>query len=101
MTLSTYNGWTNYPTWDISCWLSSEEATNGSMEAIAQLAPNVSRLADVIRDFVEFGNPLASGASLYSDLLSWAIGLVNWDEIARAYWENTHDQSDERSESDD
>jgi hypothetical protein len=93
--MDSYNGWTNYPTWDVYCWLSSDEATNGSCEAIARLAPNVYRLADAIKDSVESGNPLAEGASMYMDLLNWAIGLVNWDEIADAYWQSTHDAQEQ------
>jgi hypothetical protein len=97
MAEDTYNGWTNYPTWDVYSWLSSDEATNALMEAIAKKAPNVYRTADQIKDFVASRNPLAAGASLYIDLLSLAIGLVNWDEIATAYWQSTHDQTPERS----
>jgi hypothetical protein len=95
--MEPYNGWTNYPTWDVYSWLSSDEATNGSIEAIARLAPNIYRTADAIKDYVEARNPLAAGASLYTDLLTWAIGLVNWDEIATAYWQSIHEQPPERS----
>jgi hypothetical protein len=90
--MESYNGWTNYPTWDVHSWLSSDEATNASIEAIARLAPTIYRAADQIKDFVESGNPWADGASLYTDLLTFAIGLVNWDEIATAYWHNRTDQ---------
>jgi hypothetical protein len=95
--MDSYNGWTNYPTWDVYCWLSSDEAITGSIEAIARLAPNSSRTADAMKEYVEAGNPLAEGASMYVDLLTFAIGLVNWDEIATAYWQSTHDQTPERS----
>jgi hypothetical protein len=37
-----------------------------------------------MKDHVASGNPLPQGASLYMDLLTWAIDLVNWDEIAEA-----------------
>jgi hypothetical protein len=93
--MDSYNGWTNYPTWAVYCWLSSDEATNATIEALAQV--NVYRTADEIRAFVESGNPLTEGASMYVDMLNWAIGLINWDEIAEAYWQSTHDQSPERS----
>jgi hypothetical protein len=95
--MEPYNGWTNYPTWDVYSWLSSDEATNTHMEAIAKEAANVYQAADAMKDSVESRNPLAAGASMYMDLLTWAIGLVNWDEIATAYWQSTHDQIPERS----
>jgi hypothetical protein len=97
MAEDTYNGWTNYPTWTVYNWLSSDEATNGSIEAIATEAPTVYRAADQMKDYVASRNPLAEGASMYIDLLNFAIGLVNWDEIAEAYWQSTHEQPPERS----
>ena len=93
--MDSYNGWTNYPTWAVYCWLTSDESTNATIEALAQV--NVYRTADEIRAFVESANPLAEGASMYVDLLNFAIGLVNWDEIAEVYWQSTYDQSTERS----
>jgi hypothetical protein len=54
------------------------------MEAIAKAAPDVYQAADAMKDHVASGNPLPQGASLYMDLLTWAIDLVNWDEIAEA-----------------
>jgi hypothetical protein len=95
--MNTYNGWTNYPTWAVYCWFSSDEATNATIEEIARLAPNSYRRADAMKEYVEARHPLAEGPSMDVDLLTFAIGLVNWDEIATAYWQSTHDQSPERS----
>jgi hypothetical protein len=40
------------------------------------------QLANELKEMVEDGNPLASEASVYSDLLNASISEVNWKEIA-------------------
>ena len=81
----SYNGWTNYPTWAVYSWFSSDEATNAAIEAVAREAKTIQAAADQIRKLVEDSNPLAAQASMYLDMLTFAIGMVNFDEIASAY----------------
>ena len=81
----SYNAWTNYLTWAVYSWFSSDEATNSAIEDLARKAKTIHEAADQIRKLVEDFNPLAEQASMYMDILTFAIGMVNFDEIASAY----------------
>lgn len=45
------------------------------------------QLANELKAMIEDGSPLASEASVYSDLLNASISEVNWKEIAKGYLE--------------
>ena len=93
---SSYNGWTNYETWLVNLWLTNDEVTYGICRSLAQQFMDESvadtvfsrkeragyNLSNELKDMLEEGNPLASQASVYSDLLNAAICEVNWQEIA-------------------
>jgi hypothetical protein len=40
------------------------------------------KLASELKEMVEDGNPIASEASVYADLLNASLAEVNWQEIA-------------------
>jgi hypothetical protein len=91
----TYNGWTNYETWVINLWMSNEE---GSYRYWHDVTADVMRehdeddheiahgnalraLADQLKTYHEEAMPEVQG--VWSDLLTAALGEVNWYEIAR------------------
>lgn len=96
----SYNGWSNYETWNVALWLSNDEGSYLMCREWAQEAWNETEepdpvlsfldrperatriVADQLQEYVEEGNPLAGDASLYSDILSANLHEVNWDEIA-------------------
>lgn len=90
-----YNGWTNYPTWAVNLWLSNEkdlyfyfrELTETIKEEV-ELGPEdkIYNLSLAIKEFVEDNYPLPTDCygfyGFYSDILEFALGQVNYYEIA-------------------
>jgi hypothetical protein len=95
---SSYNGWSNYDTWVVNLWLGNDEGSYTTCRSLAQrcfedaVANEVLsrkeracyQLANELKAMIEDGNPIASEASVYSDLLNAAMSEVNWKEIANS-----------------
>jgi hypothetical protein len=92
-----YQGWTNYETWAVNLWLSNEEPLYRDLVDMARDADDADELAQSIRSYVDNMAP-DLGASLWSDLLTSALGEVDWDEIAKSWWEDEHDDDDKDDE---
>lgn len=101
-----YNGWANYPTWAVNLWLSNDEPLYRETQRIADImreqAPddeNVRngiwtvedtakfRLADHLKTWVTDELAPDLGASFAADLMGYALGEVDWEEIADAWLE--------------
>lgn len=89
MNENTYNGWANYCTWAAALWLDNEEATYKYFRELAaeikeEEADEQARkyqLENAIKEFIEENAPELS-ASMYSDLLGFAMQEINYYEIA-------------------
>ena len=77
------NGWTNTPTWYVYLWLTSEE---GSYHEALDVVAAFTNPGTALKELVEERAP--TGHGLYTDMLLWALDLVNWDEIAAAFAED-------------
>ena len=84
-TLSTYQGWKNYETWNIALWLGNDEGTYREMVVLTRRATSAYELGQSIKEYVQENNPLVE-ASMYSDLLNSAISACDFLEIAEHYW---------------
>src|SRR4051794_31007185 len=82
-----YNGWTNYPTWNVALWLDNDQFLQMQMREIAVTGGSAYDAAQSLRVFVdglvEDIAPAMFGASFAADIFGWALEQVDWLEIAR------------------
>lgn len=77
---TSYNGWVNYETWVVKLWIDNEQYDQERWLEAAKTAESTRTLADQMKDEYEEATPETVG--VWSDLLSAALGEVNWFEIA-------------------
>lgn len=82
----SYNGHTNYQTWAVGLWLDNDEMLELAEDAKDEDYP-VSVLSTQIKELVEELNPLLDNASMFTYLLEYTLGGVDWYELAQGYLE--------------
>lgn len=107
----SYNGWTNYETWNVALWIDNEQGSYNHWReqarhcykwasdrgtGLTKKEQAVIDLAQLLKDAVNEDAP-DLGASMYADLLNAALSEVNWQEIA-GHW--VDDMADEEPEAD-
>lgn len=90
MSDKTYNGWTNYETWNVALWIDNDQGSQEYwIERATELVKengkedSVSDLADEIQGQHEDNCPEVMGC--YADLLNAALAAVDWRELAEHY----------------
>jgi hypothetical protein len=84
-----YNGWSNYPTWCVNLWLSNDEALYNDIRGMARRYRfERGEFADKLKDHVCDDLAPDLGASFAADLLGYALGEVDWYELADAWLED-------------
>jgi len=92
-----YNGWSNYATWCVKSWIDNDETLHRRINRLGKKCYNnaragkyLSREEETIFDFqyilkhyIEKLNPLYK-ASMFADLLGWALEEVNWYELSKS-----------------
>ena len=106
--MATYNGWSNYETWNFKLWLDNDESVhNYIMDKIKKISSQkfdnkTYQVADFLKSYIEDNMPNLSvssrGQSLfglmadkngfYSDILNMALKDINTYEIAESYLED-------------
>ena len=111
MSEKTYNGWTNYETWNVNLWMSNDKGSYRHYGALAQDAYDNAEaerfftrleratldLSDMLKEEFEQAMDEILGdmsASVWADLLGAALSEVNWHEIA----EHLIDDCDQEAE---
>lgn len=101
-----YNGWKNYPTWNVKLWLENSPETQAFVirlykNAQKSVIPTLEEKEYFSRQEwtrFEFRDALEnalytqahqelSEASMFTDLLRWSLGEVDWNQISKAYQE--------------
>lgn len=87
-----YNGWSNYPTWCVALWIDNDQGTyevvRESVRAWGGGAALVDELQRTVEDMAEAILPaLFESGTHVLDLYQWAIGQVDWFELADHYRE--------------
>jgi len=75
-----YNGWKNYPTWALFTWLTNEEGGYLYWTEKAQ-ALGLSELEAELKGWLEEETG-ALGNGILKDLLTFAIGEIDFQEVA-------------------
>lgn len=96
---TTYNGWSNYPTWAVNLWLSNDEGLhNEALEIAADTKRGqidghnypdwgIGVLAEIYKRWVRDDLAPNLEASFAADLLGYALDQVDWREIATGWLE--------------
>jgi hypothetical protein len=99
-TIPTYNGWPNYPTWNVALWMDNDQGSYGyarelTRSAIAEHSDYlgddyetgtldrdgaVADLAETLKGWHEEMTPELEGFT--ADVFGWALGYVDWRHIA-------------------
>lgn len=80
---TTYNGWSNYETWLANLWLTNDEGNYRLlMEAVNDSFMQDWEKGVWLRDILSYQlYDEIDTSSVWQDLLSHAIGQINWTEI--------------------
>ena len=85
MTDQTYNGWTNWETWNFKLWIDNEESSYYVVLELAkgkdknELSKELKSWADDMRE------EMAVGFGFFADVCNSAIKEINFHEIAESY----------------
>lgn len=82
----TYNGWTNWETWNVSLWVENDETTYRAM-----IKARPFRTDDEVREFVEEWFPDGTPDMDHEDELQ----AVNWAEVRESFNEGVNFDEDE------
>jgi hypothetical protein len=89
----TYNGYTNYQTWDVVLWVRNDEGyydmVLDALKYITQEHEDITEQADALQEFIETELMFTSDpVGIAADLLQNAVSYINWYEVLEALLED-------------
>ena len=81
-----YNGWKNYETWLVALWIDNDQGLQEYAYELAKTEKNPMILGESLKSYLEEMQP-ELGANLWADLLTAALGAVDWREVGQHYVE--------------
>jgi hypothetical protein len=110
--MGTYNGWTNYETWNFALWADNDNP-NYWQERAEELASEFDKdeiregftlkeeitflLADEMQELTEENAP-NEATGFYADIMNAAIRSINWHEVAAHYCDEIEEPEPEEEE---
>lgn len=92
---STFQGYTNYQTFQIGLFIDNERGVLSQVHGwIREYDGDVRKVAEEIREFIESKGERES-SPFTSTLVSGALSLVNWKELAEEYIDLYEDEEEE------
>ena len=83
----SYNGWSNYETWNFKLWLDNDEFSyKRTQELVKANNKDAGELASNLRDLAMDEAPEIQ-ASFYSDVMMASVREVNYYEVAQSLLE--------------
>jgi len=79
--MADYNGWTNYETWCVNFWLTSEPGPEEELRNIACTGDSTNTRAKSLESWVTRAYMDAQITGQFANLLYRALENVNWREI--------------------
>ena len=81
---NTYNGWTNYETWNFKLWLDNDQSTQMMVKNfVTASGKEIDNLKKMLEQYAYDGMPLLKG--FYGDFLNGAMREINFREVAESY----------------
>jgi len=79
--VESFKDYKNKPTWIVATWLQKDEELYSYWRKKAEELDRRELVKELKLQIEGIDNPLTERATLYSELLSYSLELVNWDEV--------------------